>query len=91
MSTDVPTKEEGGGWSAELGQLQGKYGVMYDSPLHSIKTHPGPPKSNVSSSHSPQYRRNMTKIKPKTLDGCTLEGGGQLIRIAVALSAITSK
>lgn len=33
----------------------------------------------------------MTKIKPKTLDGCTLEGGGQLIRIAVALSAITGQ
>lgn len=65
MSTDVPTKEEGGGWSAELGQLQGKYGVMYDSPLHSIKTHPGPPKSNVSSLTFPpiqtKYDQNKTQ------------------------------
>lgn len=63
----------------------------YDSPPHSIKTHPGPPKSNISSLTFPQYRRNMTKANPKTLDGCTLEGGGQLIRIAVALSAITGQ
>ncbi|KAK5073746.1 hypothetical protein LTR64_007116 [Lithohypha guttulata] len=32
---------------------------------------------------------NMPSIKPVVLDGSTLEGGGQLVRVALTLSAIT--
>ena len=31
----------------------------------------------------------MAQTKIKTLDGRTLEGGGQLVRVAIALSALT--
>ena len=33
----------------------------------------------------------MAKLKPKTLNGRTLEGGGQLVRVAIALSALTGQ
>lgn len=33
----------------------------------------------------------MARLKTKTLNGCTLEGGGQLVRVAIALSALTGQ